>query len=879
MVNQVLARKPDRTSPGKCGRAVGETPGPRQPYWHTSLDELYAALGSSADGLSAAGAAERLAEHGPNELKQSRKETRLGLFLKQFNSPLMIMLLAATAISALLQEWTDALIILAIVLGSTILSTVQEYRASAAVQALRARISTRARVLRDGRPREVPAAEVVPGDVALLSAGSLVPADGVLVEAKDLYVSESALTGESFPVMKEPGVAAVDAGLAERTNCVYMGTNVRSGNARALMVETGAATAYGEVAQHLTLRPPETEFERGIRRFGEMLTQVTLVLMLIVFAVNVFFHKPLVDSLLFSIALAVGMAPEMLPAILTITMSEGARTMASRGVIVRRLSAIENFGSMDVLCSDKTGTLTEGTVTLDSAVDVSGQPSANVLRYAYLNAHLQTGFSDPLDEAIVAAVPADMADAAKVDEVPYDFVRKRLSVVVKAPNGDARDLMITKGAFEPVLAICRLVRQDGEVVPLDDGGRDEIRQRYATWSGQALRVLGVATRELPAQETPGHHWSADDECDMTFEGFLLLLDRPKASAPSSIANLGRLGVSLKVITGDNKLVARQTAKAVQMPAAEVMTGAELNTISDEALWQRAEHTDIFAEVDPSQKERIILALKKTGHVVGYMGDGVNDAAALHTADVGISVDSAVDVAREAADLVLLQQDLGVLGEGIALGRKTFANTLKYIFTSSSANFGNMFSMAGTSIFLPFLPMLPKQILFQNFLSDVPSMTIAADNVDPELVEGPQRWDMSFIRNFMVVFGLNSSIFDYLTFAVQLFVIHAAPAQFQTAWFLESMFTELAIILVVRTRRPFYRSRPGRWLTLVSLASAVAALAVPYTPLGALLGFTPLPSLHIMLLLCIVALYLAANEIVKHFFYGQFAVRAAKLRTA
>ncbi|HEX9115155.1 MAG TPA: magnesium-translocating P-type ATPase [Anaerolineae bacterium] len=878
MVKHMVA---GRSAEGEQNSAV--RPAVEKLYWHASIDELFAALDSNADGLTAAGAAESLAQHGRNELGQKHTDTWLGLFLSQFKSPLMLLLLGATAVSALLQDWTDALIIMIIVVGSTLLSTAQEYRASAAVEALRSRIAAKARVLRDGTPQEIPAAEVVPGDVVLLSAGSLIPADGVLIDAKDLYVSQSALTGESFPVIKEPGATAADASLAERTNCVYLGTNVRSGTARALMVETGARTAFGQVAQRLTLRPPETEFESGLRHFGSMVTQVALAMMLAVFAVNVLLHKPPVDSLLFSISLAVGMAPEMLPAILTITLSRGAVAMSRRGVIVRRLSAIENFGSMDVLCTDKTGTLTEGTVRLDRAVDAAGQPSAEVLRYAYLNAHLQTGLSNPLDEAIAASVPAGtVEEAQKVDEVPYDFVRKRLSVVVEDGAGYAgasddgasntgRDLLITKGAFDNVLAACCHVRQDGVPVALDDAGRDEIQQRYATWSSQGLRVLGVATKALPAPRSAGQHWTAADECDMTFEGCLLFLDRPKASAASSIANLARLGVHLKIITGDNRLVARQTAQAVQMPVASVITGAELNGMSDEALWQRAEQADIFAEVDPSQKERIILALKKKGHVVGYMGDGINDASALHAADVGVSVDSAVDVARQAADLVLLQQDLGVLAEGIELGRKSFVNTIKYIFTSSSGNFGNMFSMAGTSLFLPFLPMLPKQILFQNLLSDVPAMTIGTDNVDPELVEQPRRWNMRFIRNFMVVFGLTSSIFDYLTFGVLLFVVHAAPDQFRTAWFLESLLTELCVTLVVRTWRPFYRSRPGRWLVLATAAVAGVAVLVLNSPLGALLGFTPLPGSLILLILGITALYILATEVAKRGFYRRVHV--------
>ena len=861
-------------------------------YWSQSPDSLLAALRSTSNGLSAADATQRLKQFGPNVLKAREEVTELGLFLNQFKNPIILILLFATGVSAVLGEWVEALIILAIVLGSAMLSFWQEYSASTAAEKLRAQVMIKTTVLRDGQPQTIPAEEVMPGDVVLLSAGSLIPADGVVLEASDFYVNQAVLTGETFPVEKRPGPVAVQASLAQRINCVFMGTNVRSGSARALIVQTGAATAFGQIAERLSLRPPETEFERGVRRFGYFLTEVMLILVLIVFAINVFFHKLVLDSLLFSVALAVWLTPQLLPAIISINLSKGSQAMAADGVIVRRLESIENFGSMDVLCTDKTGTLTEGVVQLDGALDVQGQPSDAIFRYAYLNAHFQTGLANPLDEAILSAGATHFGsalhpdDVTKVDEVPYDFVRKRLSVVVQvgASLADAQGLaqgqplLITKGALDNVLAACTQVQESGAVVPLDDAHRAQIQQRFAEWSGQGFRVLGVATKPVPPQQA----CTRDDEHSLIFCGFLLFFDPPKPGVLETIADLAQLGVQLKIITGDNWLMALHTAEAVGMKVTGVLTGAELNDLRDEALWQAAERANLFVEVDPNQKERIILALQKMGHVVGYMGDGINDAPALHAADVGISVDKAVDVAKEAADFVLLERDpstalrprsgqgsgqaLAVLHQGIVLGRTTFANTLKYVFITTSANFGNMFSMAGASLFLPFLPMLPMQILLTNFLTDFPAMTIAGDSVDRELVEKPRRWNIQFIRDFMVTFGLVSSVFDYLTFGTLLLVLRATADQFRTGWFLESVLTELLILLVIRTRRPFFKSRPGRYLLIATLIVAGVTAVLPYSPLNGLLGFIPL-SLPVLLVLgAITTLYVTSSELAKKFFY-------------
>ncbi|HEY48096.1 MAG: magnesium-translocating P-type ATPase [Anaerolineae bacterium SM23_ 63] len=828
-------------------------------YWCQTSESLLAALASSPEGLTNSEASNRLQQFGPNLLKAREKATPLKLFLNQFKSPLILILLFATVVSAATQDWVDALIVLTIVLGSAVLSFVQEYNASAAIEKLRDQVKISATVLRDGESQSFPAEEIVPGDVVMLSAGSLIPADGVLLEANDFYVNQAVLTGETFPVEKKPDPVAVGASLAERFNCVFMGTNVRSGTARALIVRTGKGTEFGQIAESLSLRPPETEFERGVRRFGYLLTRMMLVLVVSVFAINVFFHKSILDSLLFAIALAVGLTPELLPAIISVNLSKGSQSMAAQGVIVRQLNAIENFGSMDVLCTDKTGTLTEGVVQLDGALDFQGQASDDVLRHAYLNARLQTGLANPLDEAIVTHAPPDISGVEKVYEIPYDFVRKRLTVVVRE---GAEHRLITKGALVNVLAVCTQVR-DGEIaVPINDEHRKHIGERFAGWSGQGFRVLGVATR-LSLQQIS---YSRNDEHDMVFEGYLLFFDPPQASVKETIDELEKMGVDLKIITGDNKLVALHTAETIELEVVGVLTGAELDEMRDEALWQKVERTNLFVEVDPNQKERIILALQKRGHVVGYMGDGINDAPSLHAADVGISVDKAVDVAKEAADFVLLEQDLAVLSRGVLLGRSTFANTLKYVFVTTSANFGNMFSMAGASLFLPFLPLLPMQILLTNFLTDFPAFAIANDRVDRDLLERPRRWNLHFIQNFMITFGVVSSAFDYLTFGFLLLVLDATNDQFRTGWFVVSVMTELSIMLVIRTRLPFFKSRPGTSLMIGTLIVAVATLVLPYSPISKPLGFTPLPLSVILVLLGITILYIITTELVKRIFF-------------
>lgn len=835
-------------------------------YWSQPPERLMEQLHARPTGLAESEVPARLAQYGPNSLESARSSGALALYARQFKSPLVLILIAASAVSLVATEWVDAGVVLAVVFGSTILGFLQEFMASHAIEQLRSQVTIKSVVLRDGVARTLPSAQVVPGDVVQLAAGSLIPADALVLEANDFFVSQAVLTGETFPVEKMPGAVAADAGLTGRSNCVFMGTSVRSGTARVLVAATGKETVFGQIAGKLALRPALTEFERGIQRFGYLLTRIMLVMVMVVLAINIFLQKPPIESLLFALALAVGLTPELLPAIISVTLSHGAKRMARLGVIVRRLASIENLGSMDVLCTDKTGTLTAGIVQLDGAVDVAGQRSAAVLRLACINARFQTGLANPLDEAVSAAGDKEgvnLAAVRKVDEIPYDFVRKSLSVVAADAAGGRT--LVTKGALANVLGMCDRVRDGAGDAPLDAAARARIEARYDGWSAQGFRVLGVASRTV---DDRAGSYSRADETGMCFEGFLLFLDPPKDDVRQTLLDLAQRGVQLKMITGDNHKVARHIAQEIGLPVTVTLTGANLLAMSDEALLHAAQQATVFAEVDPNQKERIILALRKTGHVVGYMGDGINDAPALHSADVGISVDTAVDVAKDAADFVLLRKDLAILRAGIDEGRVIFANTLKYLLTTISANFGNMFSMAVASVMLPFLPLLASQILLNNFLSDIPGATIASDNVDAAWTEKPRRWDTAFIRDYMVLFGLVSSVFDFLTFGALLWLFHATPEEFRTGWFIESLLTELVIALVVRTRGPFWRSPPGHLLLASTVAVIALTLVLPYLPFVSVFGFVPLPAPLVLAMIALTLAYVAAAEVAKRFFYAR-----------
>ena len=822
------------------------------------MAELLAQLGSGFRGLSTAQARDALARAGPNTIARDSPLSWVQILLRQFRSPLVLVLLLAAIVAAAAADATQAVLIVLIVLASTAIGFAQEFRATRAVAALRARLRTTSRVWRDGALTPVPTPDIVPGDVVELAAGALIPADGVLLAARDCFVVQSVLTGESLPVEKLTTPTAVDASLPARTNVLFMGTSVRSGTATMLVVKTAAHTSYGQIAGRLRLRRPQTEFEHGIARFSAMLTELVLVLTVLVMGINVLLDRPVLESLLFAVALAVGITPELLPAIVTFTLSRGARELAAQGVLVRHLPAIENLGSISVLCADKTGTLTAGAAKLAHAIDTEGTDSPRVLELAALNARLQTGLANPLDEVIVAATAHLSLAASKVDESPYDFVRKRMSVCV-TDGGTGGHLTIAKGAAGSILEVCTQIRTPAGIAALTKAHRREVLAQVARYAEDGLRVLAVASR--------GGTEALALEAEMVFEGLLLFEDPVKPDVQRILKELHTLGVRLKIITGDNQHTARHVATAVGMKAPRMLSGAQLLHMGDEALCQQAESTDVFAEVDPNQKERIILALRKAGEVVGYIGDGINDAPALHAADVGISVDSAVDVAKEAADVVLLEHDLRVVNRGIRQGRITFANTQKYILSTTSANFGNMLSMAAASAFLPFLPLLAPQILLNNLLSDIPAMTLAGDRVEAGSVRKPSHWRMKRIRSFTLVFGAVSSLFDLLTFAVLLRLGHSAADVFRSGWFLESLATEVLVLFVIRSPRRVISSRPSSLMLASSAAVLLAALLLVQTSLGHWLGFTPLPVSILLPLLGITVAYAGAVEVLKRSLYA------------
>lgn len=834
----------------------GRKPGTE--FWACPLEDLLRQLRTAPAGLSTDEAERRLAKSAASHLKR-RTGASWRLLLAQFRSPITLLLIAAALLSWLLRDATNSLIILAIVLASALLGFFQENGAANALDKLLAVIETRSTSVRDGRDVEVPTDRIVPGDIVRLAAGDAIPGDARLIGAQDLILDEAALTGESWPVEKHPAALPPQTPLAQRTNVLFLGTHVVSGSGLAVVVRVGRDTEFGAIAGRLQGHVPETAFERGVRRFGGFLVELTLVMLVVIFAANALLHRPILDSFLFALALAVGLTPQLLPAIISVNLSHGARRMALRQVIVRRLISIENFGSMDVLCSDKTGTLTEGRVRLRSAVDPRGSESEQVLYHAWLNATHETGFRNPIDEAIRALPPTPADPLRKLDEIPYDFQRRRLSILV---DDGATHRLIAKGAVENILAVCDAARlHDGTQVPLATL-RDEIDAQFRQFSEQGSRTLGVAVRDVGLQGCV----TRDDEREMDFLGFLVLEDPPKPGITETLKDLSALGIRLKMLTGDNRLVARHVAQTIGLPAARVLTGGDLRQMSEQALTRQVTQCDVFAEVEPYQKERLIRALRSTGQLVGYVGDGINDASALHAADVGISVNEAVDVAKEAATIVLLQRDLRVLIDGVREGRVTFANTMKYVFMATSANFGNMFSMAVASVALPFLPLLPKQILLINLLTDLPEMMIANDAVDEELIAQRQRWDLQFIRRFMLVFGALSSVFDLLTFAVLLFLVQADAEQFRTGWFVESVVSACLVVLVVRSRRPFWSSRPGRGLLLASGLVVLLTCVLPWTPLAPLLGFEPLARSTLLWIAPIIATYVASAEVIKRWFF-------------
>ena len=790
-------------------------------------------------------------------------------YLSRFRNPLVIILLVASAISASTGEVTNFLIISCIVLLSVTLDFVQEYRANAAAEKLRQSVAVRTRVLRDGKSQEIAVSEVVPGDVAELAAGDLIPADARVLEARDFFVKQALLTGEAFPVEKRADLPPPTATeLAEASNAVFMGTSVISGSARVLVVKTGTGTAIGAIADSVTRPSPSTSFELGTRRFGMLIMRLTVLLVLFVLLVNMAFHKPWLESFLFAVALAVGLTPELLPMVVSVTLSRGALRMAGKQMIVKRLSAIQDLGSMDVLCTDKTGTLTEAAIQLERHVDPLGLPSERVLQLAYFNSFFETGLKSPLDEAILAHRHIELGAWQKIDEVPFDFERRRVSVLID--NGEERWLVV-KGAPDEILGLCTDYESGNAALPqpLDEEARAAVHAQYQALEQDGLRALGIAWRKV-ARDHP--HAVVGDESQLVLAGFAAFLDPPKASAGAALAALTRLGVAIKIVTGDSDLVTRHVCEQLKIPVSGLLTGKEIALLDDHALRARVETTNLFCRVNPGQKERVILALRARGHVVGYLGDGINDAPSLHSADVGLSVDSAVDVAKAAADMILLKRDLHVLLSGVLEGRRTFGNIMKYIMMGTSSNFGNMFSMAGAALFLPFLPMLPTQILLNNILYDISEIPIPLDKVDNEDIRRPQVLDLKFIRDFMLVIGPISSLFDFLTFYAMLHLLQAGEKLFQTGWFVESLCTQVLVIFIIRTRGNPLKSHAHPLLTLTSLVIVALAVALPYTPLGHYFGFVPPPARFYLILGGLLLAYLVIVELAKRVFYRWMQAR-------
>ncbi|MDJ1500318.1 magnesium-translocating P-type ATPase [Xanthocytophaga agilis] len=832
-------------------------------FWSLSPEILFSHLKTHTNGLTDTQAIKRLQKQQKQNHIRKAWQRDILLLLSQYKSPLIGLLLLAVVLSLAAGEYSDSLIVIIVLLFTGLLGFFQERNAGRAVEKLQALVHINAQVKRAGIVKQVPIHEIVPGDIVLLSAGNIIPADAYILESNDLHVSESVLTGESYPTEKQVGICSENLSLSQVKNAVFQGTSVISGSATVLIVQTGQQTELGKIVSSLETASEETFFEKGIRRFGYLLMRLTLIICLLLVIVNVGLDKPFMDSLLFALALAVGIAPELLPAIVTITLSAGARRMAARKVIVKKLSAIQNMGAITILCCDKTGTLTEGNVEVNSVVGIDGQYSSKTSIYAHWNAVQESGFCNPIDEALRKLTNTDINSwntklYKKTGELPYDFIRKRLSIALIIEN---QQLLITKGAVDNIVACCSYAEEpDGNKVAIDSV-RSSLQRQTEQFCSQGLRIIGVCYKPISFDINV----SKEQEKEMIFLGFITFVDPPKQGVVESVRRLKETGIALKLISGDNRLVVKHVATQIGLRCQTILTGSDLHHISSQALERKVEQVDVFAEIEPSQKERIIKALQQGGSTVGYLGDGINDANALKASDVGISTENAVDVAREAADFVLLEKNIDVLCEAIVEGRKTFVNTLKYIFVTTSANFGNMFSVAVSSLVLPFLPLLPTQILLTNFLSDIPSLAIASDKVDAELIAKPRKWDMKIIQRFMYVFGVQSSLFDFLTFYILLAIFHTKPKEFRTGWFIESVISEILILLVIRTRHLFFQSLPSSYLIWASLITCSIVFALPYLPFASAFDLYPLSGKLLAAMVGIAILYIVLTEITKRLF--------------
>jgi Mg2+-importing ATPase len=824
-------------------------------FWGFAADKMLACLQSSEIGLSFDEAKRRIDLFGLNTLQEKKEKSVLSLFLSQFTTPFVLLLLFAAVLSALLDNPMDGCLLLSIVGLSGFSGFIQEYRAVKSMRHLLQLINLTATVLREGKTTEIPIEEIVPGDIVFLRAGDMVPGDSLLIESKDLTVNEATFTGEFFSVEKMPGVLPDTTPLAQRTNILYMGSHITGGFGKALTIHTGKETLLNQLSNRLYKKTDSTAFEKGIKQFSVTLMSLIVIFSAIIFSANYFLNRPLIQSFLFTLALSIGLVPQLLPAIITINLTHGARRMAKQGMIVKKLNAIEKAGSIDILCADKTGTLTKGEVEWYQSYDAQGNESSHVHLYAYLNAYFQTGYKNPIDSAILQNGHCDCQDWLKLDEIPYDFKRKRLSVLL---SNQEEKWLIIKGAFKEVLAIC--TRVEGEEKPFPQS-LINLQEQFQAWNHQGFRVLGLAYKKMISEIV-----DYEEEKEATFLGFLLFYDPPKPHLDKTIACLNQLGVSLKILTGDNAFATSHLASHIGIPDLAMISGPDLEKMDEQTLLEQVECTHAFTDLDPDQKLRIIIALKKNGHAVGYIGDGVNDLGALRSADVSFSVDSAIDLAKEIADIVLFDKDLDVLCKGVMEGRKTFANTLKYILIAASANFGNMFSMAAASLMLPFLPLLPSQILLANLLTDLSEIAIATDYVDPEIIRKPCSWDIRIISRFMVVFGLISSFFDFATFGTLLFTLKVGPEEFRTGWFLESVISATLVTLFIRTKYPFYQSKPSPYLLFTLLAGMILSFLVPYSIFSELFQLPPLSWPLLAVLGGIISCYLLTIELVKKAFY-------------
>jgi Mg2+-importing ATPase len=845
-------------------------------------DEALEQIKSSHDGLTQVQVEERREEFGLNAIGQKKQAGLFKELADRCRNPLVIQLLVICVVSLIMSDIPSAIVVGAMIFLSVVLAYIQEHRSSKAVEKLQAMVHTNCLVLRDGQEVDTPMAEIVPGDIVILHAGAIIPADLRLLNAKDFFVGQSSLTGESLPVEKTAANSEVSGrGIIELQNACFQGSNVISGTARGVVVNTGVRTHFGAISAKLSGQRVQTSFDRGIAGFTWLMIRFMIVMVSVVFLILGISKGNWGEALLFGLAIAVGLTPEMLPMIVTVNLAKGAMAMSKKKVIVKRLNSIQNFGAIDILCTDKTGTLTQDRVILEKHVDVTNRDSDDVLRYAYMNSYYQTGLRNLLDRSILSHTDLDVErNCRKVDEIPFDFQRKRMSVVVDY-EGD--HVLICKGAVEDIYKICTHYQIDDEIHLMIDMIKNDLLEEYEELSKDGYRVLAIAYKEFPRDKQT---FAISDEAEMTLLGYIAFLDPPKDSAAKAIASLKNAGVATKILTGDNALVTRKICKDVGLPVSEVITGDQLLGLNEEQLGELAERQNIFARLSPTQKESIIIALQKRGHVIGYMGDGINDAPSMRVADVGISVDTAVDVAKESADIVLLEKSLLVLEDGIIEGRRVFGNIIKYIRMGASSNFGNMFSMLGASIWLPFLPMAPIQILLNNLLYDFSQIGIPSDKVDDEYITTPRKWNIANIRRFMIFVGPISSIFDYATFLLMMYgfncVLFKAVGTvnpeyyeqlFHTGWFVESIITQTLIVHVIRTRRiPFLQSLASPFLLMTTAIAMGIGIALPYIkPAAHFFGFVPLPHQYWYWIAGFVLSYVVLTHLVKTWFFRKYGV--------